>query len=98
MDASLVVRDVTAAAISRADQRFPAGLEGDSRSDRVAVLARASKVEDEVIPLAGRLVPEDDAIFVMMGDDQIEVAVAVQVTGGKASAQVPGAEIRTAVR
>jgi hypothetical protein len=77
MDASIVVGDIAAAAVSRADQRFTAGPEGDSRSDRVAVLARASKVEDEVIALAGRLVPEDDTVLMMMSDDQIEVSIAV---------------------
>ena len=97
MDASIVVGDVTAATISRADQRFTAGPEGNSRSDRVAVLACASEVEDKEIPLAGRLVPQDDAVLMMMGDDQVEVTITVQITGGKASAQVPGAEIRTAV-
>ena len=94
MDAQIARGEIAAAAVDRAEQRARADLGDQPGTDRVAIGAAASQLDDQIVAAAGRFVPEHDAGRVVMDDDQVEVAVAVEVAAGQPAAQVQGLEVR----
>src|SRR5205823_10307108 len=62
-------------------------------ADGVAVGPAPAELDDQPVAAAGRLVPEDDARGLVVDDDQVQVAVVVEVAAGEASAHVKGPEV-----
>ena len=72
-----------------------AGRLGDQPgADGVAIGSASLESHDQEVALARRFIPEHDARGVMMDDDEVEIAVAVEVAAGQPATHVKRLEVR----
>ena len=62
-------------------------------TDRIAIAPAPWSLDDQIASPARRFVPEHDARAVMMDDDEVEVAVDVEIAAGQSAAHVELLEV-----
>src|SRR5262249_2344639 len=93
VDAQVVVGDLVAAAVEGTHERARPDPGHQPRSDGIEVGTTSPELGDQPIPAAGRFVPEDDAVRVVMDDDRVQVAIAVEVAAGEAAPDMERPEV-----
>ena len=56
---------------------------------------RSSQFDDQIVSLARRFVPEHDAGRVVVHDDEVKVAISVEIAAGQAATHVEFIEVGT---
>src|SRR5262249_37669461 len=85
--------ELTAPAVDGAEERGRPDPRGQSGADGVAVGGARPQPALEPVAAVGGLVPEDHARRVVMDDDDVEIAVVVEVAAGQAPARMEGLEV-----
>src|SRR5262245_48888477 len=88
MNPTIAGGDVATAVVDRANERALTEIRLDPGADGVRIGSTATKLKDQRPSLFGSLVPEDNTWGIQVDDDEVEVAVAVEVSRGQPSAQV----------
>ena len=95
-----ILRDEVASGAELADLRATAGADRDARPDRLAIRGMSAQRDGQVMPGVAAVVPEEAKGSLVVGHEEVEVAIPVVVEGDDATslAGVVDAELGRALR